>query len=390
MVQSLRTFQSLLPQVFPEDISGSVAVIDRETMKERACEACGCADCFEARSSCEPLFPGCISDLTSVLVEAHFKSNLQGLGVDGFGWEEGIKSALLAVGLIQKNQVTRVPVTTCCAEGAPNTFVVDGQESSWIRDDAVLAVAFVTDEEDCSMPTHLMQLRHQYEENGMPVGSICYQPEQRERFLDVSEMAGQLLVKKGEAQSRLTVSLIAGVSPDEGELGWRDATGTSCRSEDDGAVSSTCHCFAGASAQDYADWCQFTPGPTGAGACDALAGSRYVQFTRSFERRSFESICTAGDSAFGPGIAPLCSLATEACFALDELAPHKGDPANIVVKRRAREQDASSPMEVLDFIGDSGERGWYYDGRENKICLSRIERRIGDEYSVLVVHANEM
>ena len=46
-------------------------------------------------------------------------------------------------------------------------------------------------------------------------------------------------------------------------------------------------------------------------------------------------------------------------------------------------------MEVLDFIGDSGERGWYYDGRENKICLSRIERRIGDEYSVLVVHANE-
>ena len=53
--------QSLLPQVFPEDISGSVAVIDRETMKERACEACGCADCFEARSSCEPLFPGCIS-----------------------------------------------------------------------------------------------------------------------------------------------------------------------------------------------------------------------------------------------------------------------------------------------------------------------------------------
>ena len=133
--------------------------------------------------------------------------------MDGFGWEEGIKSALLAVGLDPEESGNASPGYNLLAEGAPNTFVVDGQESSWVRDDAVLAVAFVTDEEDCSMPTHLMQLRHQYEENGMPVGSICYQPEQRERFLDVSEMAGQLLVKKGEAQSRLTVSLIAGGVP---------------------------------------------------------------------------------------------------------------------------------------------------------------------------------
>ncbi len=382
--------QGLLPQVFPVDTTGALAVIDREMLTAKACEACGCTDCEQGVSSCDALFEGCVSDLTSVLVEAHFRSNLAGLGVDGFGWEEGLKSALLAVGLDPEEPDNSEPGYNLVAPGAPNTIVVDGQESSWVRDDAVLAIAFVTDEEDCSMPDNLMELRHQYEENGMPVGSICYQRDQKQRFLDIEGMAAQLLNKKGNAESRMTVSLIGGLSASEGDLGWREAVGSSCTTLESGEVSTACHCFAGASAQDYSDWCQFTPGPESEQACDALAASRYVQFAKSFERRSFSSICQGGDQGFGAALRRFALLATEACFALDGITPVSADPSNIRVKRRAREQSASSTMEELSFVGDSGERGWYFDERENKICLSQIERRIGDEYSIFVVHAQNV
>ncbi len=381
---------ALLPQVFPGGTSEALPVIDRETLTLKACNACGCTGCGEGVTTCDPLFEGCISDLTSVLVEAHFRSNLAGLGVDGFGWEEGIKSALLAVGLDPEEPESLEPGYNLVAPGAPNSFALNGQESSWVRDDAVLAIAFVTDEEDCSMPDHLLELRHQYEENGMPVGSICYQPDQQQRFLDVQTMAAQLLKKKGDAQSRMTVSLIAGVSPGDGELGWRDATGASCSTLASGSVSNACHCFSGASAQDYSDWCQFTPGPEETQACDALSASRYVQFADAFERRSFSSICNGGDQGFGEALRRFALLATEACFALDGLTPYDADPANIRVKRRPREQSADAVMEELVFVGDSGERGWYFDERENKICLSGIERRIGDQYSIFVVHTNNV
>ena len=75
---------------------------------------------------------------------------------------------------------------------------------------------------------------------------------------------------------------------------------------------------------------------------------------------------------------------------MDGLTPVSADPSNIRVKRLAREQSASSTMEELSFVGDSGQRGWYFDERENKICLSQIERRIGDEYSIFVVHAQNV
>ena len=203
-------------------------------------------------------------------------------------------------------------------------------------------------------------------------------------------MANQLLSKKGNAQSRMTVSLIGGLETSTGELGWRDAFGTSCGIDGSGEATAACHCFAGASAQDYADWCQFTPGPEDAPACDALPASRYVDFADSFDRRSFSSICNGDDSGFGEALRRFALLATEACFALDGLSPFEQDAANIRVRRRAREQSSGVEMEELDYVGDTGERGWYYDARENKICLSRIERRIGDRYSVLVVHTNDV
>ena len=121
-----------------------------------------------------------------------------------------------------------------------------------------------------------------------------------------------------------------------------------------------------------------------------MAASRYVRFTQSFERRSFSSVCQGGDAGFGEALRRFALLATEACFALDGIAPFAGDPANIRVKRGSREQSSSAQMEELAYVADSGERGWYFDGRENKICLSGIERRIGDRYSVFVVHTNNV
>jgi hypothetical protein len=197
------------------------------------------------------------------------------------------------------------------------------------------------------------------------------------------------LSKKSNASSRMTVSVIAGVEPGEGELGWREAAASSCVAGDDDA-SSACHCFAGASAQDYADWCQFTDGPSDSPACDALKGSRYLEFANGFERRSFESICQGSGNGFGDALERFALLATEACFRLDGVEPFEQNPMNLDVRRRARELLSDSPMEVLEYVGESGERGWYYDARENKVCLSRIERRIGDTYSIFVVHSDSV
>jgi hypothetical protein len=310
------------------------------------------------------------------------------LGVDGFGWEEGIKSALLAVGLDPEEPGTPQPGYNLVAPGAPNSLGLNEEAVSWVRDDAVLAIAFVTDEEDCSMPAHLMDLRHQYEVNGFPVGSICYQPEQQERFLDVRAMATQLLEKKDNAASRMTVSVIGGVAPEQGELGWSQASPTSCVADGNGEPSSSCHCFAGASTEDFSDWCQFTTGSQDLPACDALPGSRYLQFANVFDRRSFESICKSETFGFGDALKRFALLATEACFGLEGVAPHDSDPSNIRVRRRPREQVVNVEMEELEYVGESSDRGWYYNARENKICLSQIERRIGDSYSIFVVHSH--
>jgi len=379
--------QDLLPAVFPLSSADALHVIDRELLTSQACGACGCPNCGED-NSCEPLFDNCIEDLTSVPVEAHFRSNLQGLGVDGFGWEEGIKSALLAVGLDPEESDTLQPGYNLVAPGAPNSLGMNEEAVSWVRDDAVLAIAFVTDEEDCSMPAHLMDLRHQYEVSGFPVGSICYQPEQQERFLDVRAMATQLLEKKDNAASRMTVSVIGGVAPEQGELGWSQASPTSCVADGNGQASSSCHCFAGASAEDFSDWCQFTSGSQDSPACDALPASRYLQFANVFDRRSFESICKSETNGFGDALKRFALLATEACFGLEGIAPYESDASNIRVHRRPREQVVSVEMEELAYIGESGDRGWYYNARENKICLSQIDRRIRDRYSIFVVHTH--
>ena len=46
-----------------------------------------------------------------------------------------------------------------------------------------------------------------------------------------------------------------------------------------------------------------------------------------------------------------------------------------------------TPMVQLQQVDGAGTAaGWYYDAAENKVCLSLIERRIGDHYEIFVYH----
>ena len=42
---------------------------------------------------------GCVERIAPKLVEGYFRANVNGLGVSGMGWEQGLKSALLAAGI---------------------------------------------------------------------------------------------------------------------------------------------------------------------------------------------------------------------------------------------------------------------------------------------------
>ena len=55
-----------------------------------------------------------------------------------------------------------------------------------------------------------------------------------------------------------------------------------------------------------------------------------------------------------------------------------------LARERAEDPDGGEFLNQVD--GAGAERGWYYDEVENKICLSLIERRIGDHYEIFVYH----
>ena len=117
-----------------------------------------------------------------------------------------------------------------------------------------------------------------------------------------------------------------------------------------------------------------------------MEATRYTQFANAFERRSFESICRQEGDYLGNALERFALLATEACFSLAGISPADGSYQEVRVLRTARESASQTAMEELNHVGHSGERGWYYDSRENKICLSQIERRIGDRYRIFVLH----
>ncbi|MEO1171811.1 MAG: hypothetical protein AAFX94_07125, partial [Myxococcota bacterium] len=309
---------------------GAEYVIDRELVNLNACKACGVAD-----GECErgfALFDGCATAVAGAYVNATFRANINGLGFAGQGWEQGIRSGLLAVGVepaeesldIALNPPVNLTDPARDFSDAPNTFFIldevgDVFRTSWVRPDALLAVMYVTDEQECSMSDSFFDGgKSCFEEgcdvnpgNGQPTGSVCYQEIGQANLIGVQQMSRLLLAKKDDVASRVAVGFIGGLvrpSADDRSV----ATATDCISNAPGTTSTPeTACFCVADAPDPR-WCAFTPNGDGTSpACNALSGSRYTEFAESFNRRTFESVCEAD---FSPALIDFGDIAKLSCF----------------------------------------------------------------------------
>ena len=380
---------------------GARWVIDRQAIQTEACNACNCTTCGQGESC----YTTCADPTAQAMVRAYFLANVAGLGNRGFGWEEGLKSAMWAVGVDPEDaddETALNPAYNLTAPGAPNsyTFLEDltGTKTlgSWLRDDALLAVMFLTDEEDCSMPRYLMDIRAQYEEPNNPVGSVCYQSQAQASFLNTQRMAQLLTKLKGGSIARVAVGLIGGVkktgiAPAEA----RSGVATDCVLSASATPSTECSCFGGLGEGMNGDtrWCNFSQDSSGASggkpACLAYSGSRYVNFANYFQRRTYESVCRADADAFGPALADFARIATLACFDLQQVRPANNDPNMILVKRSAK-GTGSEPVPLAQTSVASTEEGWYYDATNNKICLTGLDRLIGDNYDIFLLETNRL
>jgi hypothetical protein len=147
----------------------------------------------------------------------------------------------------------------------------------------------------------------------------------------------------------------------------------------------------GADPTDHTGWCALTQDTSGAGpVCSGLAGNRYLDFGTQFKRKSYESVCEDGpDNRFGLALERFAKMATLACFDLNGLKPVAASGENIQVRRIDRD-DAEQAFKLLPMTSESSfDKGWYYVADENKICLSQLNRRLGDYYEIRVIHTDQ-
>lgn len=400
-----QALQSLFPAgidtgpTYANGVQGVPWVIDRELVRVDACNACQCTAC-EKTDTC---YQTCAEPVAGAFVRAVFDSNLQALGTYGSGWEEGIRAGLLAAGIDPRetggNELD--PAGDLTDPGKPNSFPSKDAAGgialqSWLRDDALFAVMFVSDEEDCSMPQYLWDLRHQYEEgqtgNPQPLGSVCYQDIAANNLLPVGTMASLMRQKKGGSLARVVVGVIGGLRPNgAGDNRLRSAAPADCVSEDNTDPTTDCSCLAATTGQTFdARWCGYTLNDDGDGSgvdfpyCNALAGQRYVEFAAPFSRKVFESVCRDDEPAFSGALAEFANLVNIACFDLGE-GVRPADPNYIEVRRRMIGEE-SGPLTLLEKQSSSStEMGWFYDDALNKICLTGRERIVGDVYDIFIV-----
>ena len=425
---------------------------------------------YEAYANCCPkgvCAEHCVAPVTSAIVNAYFRSNISGLGDRGFGWEEGLLSAMWAVGVnpedaddttsvypnssynllkpcVNPNTANYDPSFQCTptAPGAPNTYQgLDQNTVPWLRngdpnnpdplypyldpnDDALLAVLLVSDEQDCSMPEDLMNIRCLYEdpsecgEGGSPTlnppTSICYQPQAQSAFLNTTDtMANRLFTLKHGKKTQVAVGFIGGVEktgapPNQGSQGMASDCYFSKATQGVAQSPNDCSCVSG---NGDARWCDFSTlqqtavGSPLANTCDAFSGSRYLDFANQFPRRTFESICRndnpvvdpnvvpstdpAQFAPYGPILADFARIATLACFDLQSLKPAGGDP-NLLIVRRAANGTGATPSDLPMTNITSTQQGWYYDPINNKICLTGLDRTIGDVYDIYVLNQDKL
>jgi len=257
------------------------------------------------------------------------------------------------------------------------------------------------------MPDFLMDLFPVYESGGKPPGSMCYQSELDNQFLDVSRMADLVSDMKdmqadrdptpGIRSSRVAIGLIGGAQ-NQGPNQRRQGSATDCRASavtSDEQPATDCSGLTGVDSAFADAWCDFTEDTSGAGVtCDALAGNRYVDFASAFRRKTFDSICRTGNEAFGDALEDFALIATLACFELNDVRPHADDAELITVKRLPRELvDLEEEPFVMPQVEPNEPNvpeggGWYYDSAENKICLVGIDRLLGDIYDIFILKKN--
>lgn len=424
------------PASHPDDanlVTGQAGVpwvIDRDVIQTDACNACGCEVC-EKGTSC---FAECAGPAAAELVRSYFSSNLRGLGFDGVGYESGLQQAMQAVGIApgESDDFAVSPENGLSGPDSVNGHVGldatgNSRPQSWLRDDALLAIMFLTDEEDCSMPEYLRAQQGQID----PEGAICYREDFEPQFFSEQRLA-ELLARKKAGESRVAVGFIGGVANSGGSAEQRrQGSAASCRPADGGAASTTCSCLFPGVGDTNNDgqvdpdeylavddrWCavleqnEYTDNPAicdpdvgDQPCCHAMAGKRYVTFARQFTRRTFESVCrrrsagcdaddpsTYAQCGFEPALRDFGQKALLACFDLaPEARPAGNDPELIEVQRAPRDAAAAgqAPRVLPRRQPGAVEPGWYYDGsdpQQPQVCLTGIDRLIGDVYDIFVM-----
>jgi hypothetical protein len=385
-------------QVSANGEQGVPWVIDRDIIRRDACIAAGCGVCDKTdtcyKTKAEPV--------AGALVKAYFTSNIAGLGIAGIGWEEGIRTSLLAVG-VDARAPTGSEISdsfSLTALGRPNSHVgldanFQPREQSWIRDDAALGIMYVTDEQDCSMPVILWQNRANFEEDAVPVpqplGSMCYQNDAQFSLLSTSSMSNLLKQKKGNSNGRVVIGTIAALRKNGPDINPTLAgIANDCIEVDAAAPNTNCSCLEGES--DL--WCAYTDNTNVSDErCSALSGSRYVDFSSQFTRKTYESICRGDTAAYSDALRTFADLAKLACFQLADVVPagtSDDAKANNISVRRAEAGASGQPSLLPRVDPDGTDAGWYYRADENQVCLVGRERVIGDVYDIFVTTVDEV
>ena len=136
-----------------------------------------------------------------------------------------------------------------------------------------------------------------------------------------------------------------------------------------------------------------TTGTSTQTATSARAGDRYLAFANIFSRRTFESICKTEQGAFGGALADFARIATLPCFDLQHVRPAKALSSYVSVRRLPLGQRGmlqNLPPNLEDTPENSDKLGWYYNADENRVCLTGLQRLIGDEYEIDVTIADKV
>ncbi len=340
--------------------------------------------------------------------------NMFGLGIYSPGYEQGLNAAAAAIGvdpddvidpINPANDLTRAP-------DGPNTYKSYGADgpTSWVRPDAMLAIIFLSDEEDCSYPANLKEIFLGDVTLGYPASTSCYL--YKDSLRPVSDFTDLFIHKKADnsltgakkeesGKSRLTYGFIGGMSPatefsDVPGI-WTQGVPSDCRRSASGPIGE-CACFAFQYDPLSEGMCSFTTfnkvdlngGDVAKfscldNCCEAMAGDRYFSFVSSIKRHIGDSIC---QDDYSRALAEIATIATEPCFQL-RVYPACSDATQVSRFIKVLHFNDVLPMVDPEKPENADAKGWFYRSETNEICLHNMDRLIDDEYDITVMHTND-